>query len=188
MESSASFVDLVRDWRDFYALLGTASATLVGLLFVAASIGASTFREEHRDPLGSFLTPTVVHFSVILFASILACVPSQSWRSLGGFLGAGALGGLAYSARIFYLIVVARRFKVDVGDRLFYAAIPMLGYVVLAVAATLLFLQSPLSADIGAAALLILLFAGIRNAWDMTVWTATKSPPATASPDSAPRA
>jgi hypothetical protein len=180
MESSASLADLVHDWRDFYALLGTASATLVGLLFVAASIGVSTFREEHRDPLGSFLTPTVVHFSVILFDSILACVPSQSWRSLGGMLGAGAVAGLAYSARIFFLIVVRRRFNVDVGDRLFYAAIPMLGYVLLAVAAALLFLRSPLSADVAAAALLILLFAGIRNAWDMTVWTVTRSPPGSA--------
>src|SRR5260370_28076673 len=108
MESSASLADLVRDWRDFYALLGAASATLVGLLFVAASIGASTFREEHRDPLGSFLTPTVVHFSAILFASILASVPSQSWRSLGGFLGAGALAGRPLSSRLFFLFRVQR--------------------------------------------------------------------------------
>ena len=33
----------LRDWRDFYILAGTAAATLVGLMFVSASIGASQF-------------------------------------------------------------------------------------------------------------------------------------------------
>jgi hypothetical protein len=176
MESSASLADLLRAWRDFYALGGAASATLVGLLFVAASIGSSTFREEHRDPLGSFLTPTVAHFSAVLFACMLASIPSQSWRSLGGLLGVGALAGLAYSVRIFFLLVVRRKFNVDVSDRLFYAAAPVLGYSLLLIAAALLSGQLPAGADFLAAALLILLLAGIRNAWDMTVWTATKSP------------
>jgi hypothetical protein len=182
MESASAFADLMHAWRDFYALTGAAAATLVGLLFVAASIGSSTFREEHRDPLGSFLTPTVAHFSAILFVSILTAIPSLSWRGFGGLIGAGALAGLVYCARIFYLIVVSRRFKVDVDDRLYYAAIPVIAYLVLLAAAALLLVRSPLGADLAAAALLILLAAGIRNAWDMTVWTATKSPPGAAPP------
>jgi hypothetical protein len=182
MDPSPSFADLLHAWRDFYALLGAASATLVGLLFVAASIGSSNFREEHRDPLGSFLTPTVVHFSAVLFACILACVPSLSWRSFGGLLGADALAGAAYSARIFFRLVVRHKYRVDLGDRMFYAAIPALGYILFLIASALLLGQSPLGVDMAAAALLVLLFAGIRNAWDMTFWTATKSPPGSASP------
>ena len=180
MEPSPSFADLLHAWRDFYTLLGGASATLVGLLFVAASIGSGNFREEHRDPLGSFLTPTVVNFSVVLFACILACAPSQSWRSSGCLLGASALAGAAYSARIFFRLVVRRQYHVGLGDRMFYAAIPTLGYIILLIAAALLLRQSPLGADMAAAALLVLLFAGIRNAWDMTIWTVTKSPPGSA--------
>lgn len=174
MEAS-SFADLMRGWRDFYSLIGTAAATLVALLFVAASIGATTYREEHRAPLSSFLTPTVAHFSTILFAALFTCVPSLSWRGFGALIAAGALAGLAYSGRVFFLVVVKRKFKVDVDDRLFYAAIPMIAYLVLLAAAALIFAQSPLGADLVAAALLILLLVGIRNAWDMTFWTATRS-------------
>src|SRR5262249_26047214 len=35
--------ELLHSWHDFYLLVGTASATLVGLMFVAASIGAQVF-------------------------------------------------------------------------------------------------------------------------------------------------
>src|SRR5947208_695474 len=38
------------DWHDFYMLLGTSSAALVALLFVAVSIGAS-FRAPRSAPI-----------------------------------------------------------------------------------------------------------------------------------------
>jgi len=40
----------------------------------------------------------------------------------------------------------------------------------------LLFMRSPASADLIAAALLILLVAAIRNAWDMMVWIMIRVP------------
>ena len=55
-------------WHDFYMLIGTAAATLVGLTCVAASVGASIFTEESEKALQSFLTPTVAHFAAVLFA------------------------------------------------------------------------------------------------------------------------
>lgn len=176
MQSPVSFADLLHAWHDFYALVGAASATLVGLLFVAASIGSSYFREEHRGPLGSFLTPTVAHFAAILFACLLACVPWRSACAFGVLLGAGALAGLIYSGVILYRLVFRRTFRVDLGDRFFYALIPVVGYLALFAAAALLLMQPPLGVDLVAMTLLILLFAAIRNAWDMTLWTATKSP------------
>ena len=39
----SSLADLIEDWHDFDLLVGTAAATLVGLMFVAASIGASFY-------------------------------------------------------------------------------------------------------------------------------------------------
>ena len=175
MAEAPDLADLLHAWRDFYALLGAASATLVGLLFVAASIGANTFREEHRAPLGSFLTPTVAHFSAVLFACMLGCIPSQTWASFG-FALAGALAGLGYAGRILFLLVVRRRFKVDLGDQIFYAAVPVLGYLLLLLASALPPRRSAAGAEAAAAALLTLLAGGLRNAWDMTLWVATKSP------------
>ena len=87
----ASVAELLHDWHDFYVLAGTASATLVGLMFVAASIGSSIFNEQHRAPMTAFLTPTVVHFAAVLFTCLLATIPTHSWRTLGGCLEPEAL-------------------------------------------------------------------------------------------------
>jgi hypothetical protein len=168
--------ELLHDWHDFYTLVGTASATLVGLMFVAASIGSSIFNEEHRAPMTAFITPTVMHFAAVLFACLVITIPTQSWRSLGGFIGAGGLAGLIYCARILVEIIFRHRFNVDITDRLFYALVPLLGYLLAIVAAVLLVMQSAASANLIAAALLALLFAGIRNAWDMMVWIVIRSP------------
>jgi hypothetical protein len=176
MPPAAPFANLLHAWHDFYALVGAASATLVGLLFVAASIGSNYFREEHRRPLGSFLTPTVVHFAAVLFVCLLACIPWQSEIVFAIALGAGALVGALYSAGILYRLVIRREFKADLGDRFFYALVPALGYVALLIAAAILAVQWLIGLDVLAAALLVLLFAGVRNAWDITLWTATRSP------------
>jgi hypothetical protein len=50
------------------------------------------------------------------------------------------------------------------------------GYLLAIAAAVLLVLQSEASANLIAAALLTLLFAGIRNAWDMMIWIVIKTP------------
>lgn len=168
--------ELLHDWHDFYGLVGTASATLVGLMFVAASIGSSVFNEKHRGPMQAFITPTVVHFASALFVCLLAVIPTHSWYTLGGLLGAGGLAGSVYCGRILTEIVIRRRYDVDLSDRLFYALIPFVGNLVVLASALLLIMQSAASADLIAAGLLILLVAGIRNAWDMTLWVVLRSP------------
>ncbi len=68
----------LHDWHDFYLLIGTASATLIGLMFVAASVGASYFTTEREAPLRAFLTPTVLHFTAILVICLMSTAPSQT--------------------------------------------------------------------------------------------------------------
>jgi hypothetical protein len=168
---------LLHDWHDFYVLVGTASATLVGLMFVAVSIGTAIFNEDHRGAVTAFITPTVMHFASVLFGCLIATMPSHSWQTLGSLLGAGALAGSVYSGRVAVQMVVRRRYKVDLEDRVFYGLLPLAGYVLALVAAVLLFTRAAtVSADLIAAAVLTLLFAAIRNAWDMMVWIVIKTP------------
>jgi hypothetical protein len=171
-----SLAELLHDWHDFYVLIGTASATLVGLMFVAASIGSTIFNEEHRAPMRAFITPTVVHFVSVLFTSLLVTIPTHGWHSLGGLLGAEGLAGSIYCGSILVQIILQHRFNVDLSDRVFYALIPVLGYLLLLVSAVLFFMQSAASANLIAAALLTLLVAGVRNAWDMMVWIMIRAP------------
>ena len=177
-----SVAELLHDWHDFYVLAGTASATLVGLMFVAASIGSSIFNEEHRAPMTAFITPTVVHFVAVLFTCLLVTIPTHSWRTLGGLMGAAAIAGSIYCWKIVVQVIIRHRFNVDFIDRLFYTLIPVLGYLLALMAAVLLLMQSAAAANLLAAALLTLLLAGIRNAWDMMVWIVLRSPSSGAPP------
>jgi hypothetical protein len=67
------------------------------------------------------------------------------------------------------------RSRIDLADRMFYVFIPSLGYLLVVASAVTLFAHWPSSAELIAAALIVLLLAGIRNAWDMTVWIVTRS-------------
>jgi hypothetical protein len=42
-----SLTDAARPWHDWYMLIGTASATLVGLMFVAASVGSRLYTRKN---------------------------------------------------------------------------------------------------------------------------------------------
>src|SRR5262245_39580844 len=124
---NASLAELVDDWHDFDLLIGTAAATLVGLMFVAASIGASVFTEKSRAAMQAFISPTVVHFTTVLVIAVLAVIPTQEWVTLAGLLALVGLAGAIYSAKLWIQLFVHRRFDVDIVDRLFYAAIPRSG-------------------------------------------------------------
>jgi hypothetical protein len=171
-----SLAELLHDWHDFYVLVGTASATLVGLMFVAVSIGTAIFNEDHSAAMAAFITPNVTHFAATLFACLLVTIPTHSWHTLGALLGAGALAGSIYCGGVVVQIIVNHRFKVDRIDRVFYALLPLVGYLLGLTAAVLLVMQAAASANLMAAAVMTLLLAAIRNAWDMMVWIVIKTP------------
>jgi hypothetical protein len=178
----APLSELVHLWHDFYVLLGTAAATLVGLMFVTATIGANMFTEANREAMRAFLSPTVAHFSAVLFICVLAIIPMENWTSFALLLAVCAVVGLVHSARVWLQLFVRGTFKVDVVDRLFYALIPVIGYVLVLVSAVLLFMHWGSGLTLLAAALMTLLLAGIRNAWDMTTFIVIRTPAVGSSP------
>jgi hypothetical protein len=173
-----SLAELVEDWHDFDVLVGTAAATLVGLMFVAASIGASVFTEKDRAALKAFISPTVVHFTTVLVIAVVALVPTHEWHTLASLLAVVGVAGAVYSTSVWIELFIHRRFNVDVVDRLFYAAIPLLGHLLLLLAALFLWRQSEAGLDLLAAGQITLLLAAIRNAWDMMIWIMIRAPTA----------
>ena len=170
-------MDALRDWHDFYLLIGATAATLVGLMFVAASIGATYFTAEREAGLRAFLTPTVTHFTAIVVACLIVTVPTHDPASFSALLLAEAGVGIGYSSRV-WLHMRRRGFTstIDLPDRLWYAASPVASYVMIAAAAVLVLLGAAAALDLLAAALLLLLLLGIRNAWDMTAWMMLRAP------------
>jgi hypothetical protein len=183
MKMQASVAELLHDWHDFYLLVGTASATLVGLMFVAASIGTQVFDPTHAPGFRAFISPTVMHFTATLIICVLVTIPAHSRLPLAALLAIGGLVGSAYTGWLLAQIVVRRRFQVDAVDRVFYGGMPAVGYLMVLVAGLMLLDQSEIAPDVLAVAILALLLTAIRNAWDMMMWIVIRTPggqPATA--------
>jgi hypothetical protein len=180
----APVAELLHDWHDFYLLAGTASATLVGLMFVAVSIGTHVFDDNHGPGLRAFISPTVVHFTSVLFICVLVTIPAHSWIPLAALLAVGGAAGLVYAGRLVAQIVVSGRFKVDAEDRLFYAVVPAAGYLLVLGAGLCLWWQASFGPDMLAVALLALLLTAIRNAWDMMIWIVIRTPSPAPAPES----
>jgi hypothetical protein len=162
---------MLQPWHDFYALIGTASATLVGLMFVAASLGNGVFTEERQVGMRTFLSPTVVAFSTVLAISLVGVMPVSDLRILAALPGGMGVLGVVYSWRVCRRMVdggIAP--SIDREDRIYYVIAPACAYGVL-LAAGIAIYTAPQAAGLclaGSACLLLL--AGIRNAWDMTTW------------------
>jgi hypothetical protein len=167
----APLIDALRQWHDFYALIGAASATLVGLMFVAASIGAGVFTREHQAGIRSFLSPTVVHFTAVVIICLIGSAPSQTRLSLGILVACAGVVGGAYSAWIWRRMrVYGITPEIDVVDRLWYTFLPIAVYLIITSTGLRLISDQRYSLELLALALVLLLVIGIRNAWDMTVW------------------
>lgn len=161
--------DALKEWHDFYVLLGTASATLIAAMFVVASIGGRLLSRERAPTTRLFITPTIVHLSGLLLACVVAMLPALDAPAIGWLFGAGGLGGLAYAGVVLY--GVRGRSNLVLSDTIWYSLAPALAYAaVIAAAAMMLVRPAAAALDLLAAALLLLLVGGIRNAWDLILF------------------
>ena len=162
-------------WHEFYILLGTASATMVALLFVAASIAGGVFSHGRRAPLRVFLSASVVHFSSVLAASLIILVPLQSRVALAVLIAACGLFGLTYSCLAWRDTARDQlNAAIDLEDRIWYILLPV-GVYVLEIAAGIASTWHTRDACTALAMVTgMLLVIGIHNAWDITVWMITQ--------------
>ncbi|HXZ01457.1 MAG TPA: hypothetical protein VEI03_15790 [Stellaceae bacterium] len=162
---------LIEEWHDFYLLIGTTAATLVGLLFVSASVGGGYMTEERRPGIRAFFSPTIFHFAAVLVACLALLAPKQSWAALGALLLGCGLAGLLYAGWIWRQMARQGYLRdIDAEDRVWYARVPVACHLLVTLAAALLLLRWPAGIDVLAVTLVLLLLVGIRNAWDITLW------------------
>ena len=164
------------DWQNFYMLIGTAAATLTGLMFVVTTLiaGIDAHLSTLNAAVSAYNTPTVVHFGTVLLLAGILSAPWQTFSSLSLVLGLLALG------MVLYLVIVLRRmwrvpnYQSTLEDWLWYMAFPLLANVLLIVAAFLLKKNPSLALYIVGSAMMLLLLVGIRNAWDMVTFLAVE--------------
>jgi hypothetical protein len=163
-------------WDSYYILIGSASGALIGLLFVVATLQSGRDPEESARGASIYITPTVLHFTVVLVVSAMASAPGLSRWAAGLVPAAAAIVGLFNAGRAMLHIgrgtVVAPHWT----DFWCYGVAPLLGYLGLALAAIAIAAGAPCAAYVVAADLMVLLLIGIRNAWDLVTWLAPRAP------------
>jgi hypothetical protein len=170
-----SLTQVLAPWYGFYTLLGGASATMVGLLFVAASVSARVFSPNWRGARRIFLSASVVQFGGILAACLIVLAPIQAWESVGGLITAGGLFGLGYSAMAWRDTVRdGLTARIDWEDRTWYALLPAASYLCETVSGVALVIHLRLGCVALALSAGVMLVVAIHNAWDITLWSITR--------------
>jgi len=163
-------VSELANWDSFYVIVGSAAGALIGLQFVVMTLIAERPPIRAAEAGAAFGTPTIVHFSMVLLLSALLRVPWQTVAPAAALWGLIGFGGLAYSPVVIRHVRRQTVYRPDLGDWFFYVLLPLAAYALLAVSS----LAAPSHArealfGVGAATL-ILLFAGIHNAWDSVAY------------------
>ena len=162
------------EWEGFYVIMGSSAAALTGLQFVVMTLLVEEKARNMARAVAAFGTPTIIHFASVVFLSGILTAP---WGSLTGpEIGVGACGvaGLVYAGITVRRIVTQKIYTPVFEDWLWHVVLPGVAYSAALVAAV-----GMLSAPAGflflaAAAALVLLFAGIHNAWDTVVFLAQR--------------
>ncbi len=180
MPESAS--PLLAAWTSFYVMTGSSAAALTGLMFVVITLVTRSESQSAQDGIATFSTPTVIYFGIVLLISAILCAPWHSLIYVTVLVGLIGLWGFAYSLRIIFRVIFRIRprsaYAPDLEDWIWYTILPFVSYAIILAGAVTIALHPPLGLFILAAAVIFLIFIGIRNAWDTVTYIATQLPPA----------
>jgi hypothetical protein len=160
---------ILEGWDNFYVILGSASAGLIGLTFVVIAL-LSDARRTNPAGMQGYITPTIVHFGTVLAVAAYMSVPRQTILSLSAGLAIVGVGTLVYTAEIANNVRrFATQYEPVVEDWVWHVILPTIDYATLLAAAFLIWYRLQLALYCAAAALTFLLFIGIHNAFDVAV-------------------
>ena len=171
-----AFSQTLIGWHDFYLLVGTAAATLIGLLFVAASLGLSQSQRRSRRDIDAFVTPSVAYFGEAVLLAAIAVAPIDRPATLGGlYLGLLSINVPFGMVRLRYLVGSHREDALGTVVWFWQYLLPVLAQVTLGLGGLGLVLRLPSLPDAcvliaPAIAVTLLVVIGVRNSWYLVVW------------------
>ena len=161
---------MFRGWENFYIMAGTAAATLAGLLFVVITLSISLAATPAARGVHAFVTPVLVHFGGVLFLAMILLAPWPSAWPVGLILSLHGLAGIAYAAFVIRLLRKLDFVSLKARDWVTYAGAPALANASLLAGAAGLIADKSFAPYAIAGAVMLLLFIGILDAWDLTLW------------------
>jgi hypothetical protein len=160
-------------WENFYVIVGSSAGGLTGLTFVVIALIRDAARAQPTG-LHAFVTPTIVHFGAALALAAFLTMPHQTVPTVSAGVGVVGLAGFLYGGRVAARLrrhgSQGSRYTPVREDWIWNAILPTSAYGCLLASAVLVW-HRPLQSLYAVAAMsLLLLFIGIRNAWDIAVW------------------
>ena len=163
-------------WQNFYLLLGTAAATLIGLMFIAVTFGATRIKVQTTSMTRAFIDPVFTHFVTVLVIACVMVSPTVTATFVGGLMAAIAL------LRSWALIGIYRRMSkanrvhgdIELSDWLAGIVVPALCYVASVGVGAALIRGGHEVAALDALAIVVVaaLLLGIYGAWELMIWLA----------------
>jgi hypothetical protein len=163
-------------WGEFFLLLGSAAAVLIGLIFVVISLMQDRSRSSVLTGSRLYMGPIVLGVSFVLVLSAAALTPGVERPTFAAITGAVALWGLARG--IMSLTGIQRLRNTEDAphwsDPWFYGVMPIVIYLALGAVEAAFWTGSDWS-EYGLAAVLTgALLLAIRNEWDLITWIAPR--------------
>jgi hypothetical protein len=162
-------------WENFYIIIGPSAGALTGLTFVAVTLAAETRRRGAGQGIAAFNTPTIVQFGLVLFVSAVLSAPWPELVQPAFVLGLCGFAGVIYTMIVTQRLRSFNEYEPVLEDWLWNSASPLVAYSALAVAAVLLRVNPAVALFVVAAVMLLLLFTGIHNAWDVVTFIAIQT-------------
>jgi len=160
-------------WNDYFFMLGSAAAALIGLMFVVVSLTAGRARSELEAGKKLYTSPIVWHLCVVVVLSGATVAPSIDLRSLGIGTMVIAAASAAYCLYLTRGIIRAQLASNFSGyDAFWYGVAPAFIYAATALSGWGLLSGRSWAASAIAGAVMALLLVSIHNEWDLVTYLA----------------
>jgi hypothetical protein len=165
--------ETLHGWQNFYFMAGGAAATLLGLMFVALSLGMHLITEATKRQIEAFASPSVFYFASVLFLAGVMLVPAYVPLVLTLVLVVGGVLGLGRTIPSVRLLIQAARKHQDftAADWLSQIILPVLSYSLILMAGIGFVVNQSTPALIALwISTILLLLCGITNTWSIVIW------------------
>ena len=166
-----SYQAAVSGWHDFYILAGTASATLVGLLFVGLSLHLRIVVASSE--VRSLARVTLANFGAVLFTALFMVIPEGQSAAASQLIGAGLVSLVVTAPSL----VAAGRTRgwtlrmrpVERARLVLRFGLSTVCFLAIIVAGVLLLSSATSAFTWLVIATVVLLVVSLRNTWDLLV-------------------
>jgi modulator of FtsH protease len=156
-------------WHDFYLTIGAASASLIGLLFVALSLNLDTITETSSEDLRALGEQAFNSFSLVLLIALFFLIPTNDPTTYGIAFMALAIGG-AYRMLRRAPVVWRGRQRDRLGEAVVWRfVLPAAALLGLLASGVGLVVSQPSALYWLVAVIIGLLMSAARSSWDLLV-------------------